>query len=157
MSGRLQVNQNKSLKLSNVIVKTIEQSEFESFEKEVIQMESYIRSKGATPVGPLVQYTKGYVNESGQLEVHIDLMRQCNNFINNVEEPYKIVPQISVKNCIYVRYTGEESTIKFAYDKLNLMAFEEGIPLKGDSYTIFVKQEEENIVADVFMEKLAAD
>ena len=31
-------------------------------------------------------------------------------------------------------------------------AFENDIKLKGDSYTVFVKQEEENIVADVFME-----
>lgn len=157
MSNKLQVSENKSLKLSNVIIKKMEQSEFENFEKEVIQMESYIRSKGAMPMGPLIQYTNGYVNENGQLEVNINLMRQCSQFINHVEAPYKMEPQVNVKNCIYVRYTGDENKMKFAYDKLNLMAFEEDIPLKGDSYTVYVKQEEDTIVADVFMEKSSAD
>ncbi len=41
------------------------------------------------------------------------------------------------------------------YDKIQLEAFENDIPLKGDSYTIFVDRDEENetITADVFMER----
>lgn len=48
-----------------------------------------------------------------------------------------------------------QEKIKFAYDKLFLLAFEEEIPLSGTSYTIFVGQDEENdrITADVFMER----
>ena len=44
--------------------------------------------------------------------------------------------------------------MQFAYQKLGVYAFENDIQLKGDSYTVFVKKEEENIVADVFMECL---
>ena len=56
---------------------------------------------------------------------------------------------------MYCRYTGPEEKLKFAYDKIQLTAFEENIPLKGDSYTIFVdkNEEDETIVADVFMER----
>jgi hypothetical protein len=54
---------------------------------------------------------------------------------------------------LYVRYEGEENKLKFAYDKIILSAFEEDIPLKGDSYTIFVNQQGDNFVADVFMER----
>ena len=54
---------------------------------------------------------------------------------------------------MYVRYTGPESMLKFAYDKIHLTAFEEDIKLKGDSYTIFVNQIDDNIVADIFMER----
>jgi len=45
--------------------------------------------------------------------------------------------------------------MKFAYDKINLYAFENDIKLKGDSYTVFVDSQEENdtIIADVFMER----
>jgi len=35
---------------------------------------------------------------------------------------------------------------------LGLFAFENDIKLKGDSYTVFVDKNEEEIVADVFME-----
>jgi hypothetical protein len=54
---------------------------------------------------------------------------------------------------MYVSYQGEESKLKFAYDKINLKAFEEDIPLKGDSYTIFIDQQDDQIIADVFMER----
>jgi hypothetical protein len=56
---------------------------------------------------------------------------------------------------MYVRYTGPEEKLKFAYDKIALTAFEDDIPLKGDSYTMFVdrNEEEDTIVAEVFMPK----
>lgn len=54
---------------------------------------------------------------------------------------------------MYARYIGEESKLKFAYDKINLIAFEEDIPLKGDSYTVFVAKNDDGIIADVFMER----
>jgi hypothetical protein len=43
--------------------------------------------------------------------------------------------------------------LQFAYQKLNLVAFEENIKLKGDSYTIFVDRKDGIITADVFMER----
>ena len=45
--------------------------------------------------------------------------------------------------------------MQFAYDKINLEASENDIKLKGDSYTVFVDQDEEEgtIIADVFMER----
>lgn len=54
---------------------------------------------------------------------------------------------------MYARYNGEESKLKFAYDKMNLIAFEEDIPLKGDSYTIFVNTNDDGLIVDVFMER----
>ena len=44
--------------------------------------------------------------------------------------------------------------MKFAYDKINLTAFEEDIELSNENYTIFVNQIDEDIVADVFVEKI---
>ena len=56
---------------------------------------------------------------------------------------------------MYCRYIGSEDSLKFAYDKIGVTAFEKGIRLKGESYTVFVdnNEEEEYIVADVFMER----
>ena len=46
-----------------------------------VQMENYIKSKGATPIGPLIQKTEYSVNEEGQLDIKVYLMRQTNTFI----------------------------------------------------------------------------
>ncbi len=148
-----ETSENKTLKLTNVLIKRLAEEDFENFEKSVEQMENYIKSKGYQPLGPLVQYTTTNVNENGELSVIIKLMRQVSNYINHVEPPYSMESVIRIKDCMYVRYTGPESKIKYAYDKINLTAFEEDIELKGDSYTVFVNQIDDNIVADIFMER----
>lgn len=148
-----EISENKTLKLTNVLIKTLIEEDFENFEKSVEQMENYIKSKGYQPLGPLIQYTTTKVNENRELDVIIKLMRQVSNYINHVEPPYSMESVIRIKDCMYVRYTGPESKIKYAYDKINLTAFEEDIELKGDSYTVFVNQIDDNIVADIFMER----
>ena len=105
------------------------------------------------PIGPLIQYSDARIDENGELDVVLKFIRQSSGFINHVEEPYKCEPVVRVKNCMYVRYTGPETMLKFAYDKINLTAFEEDIKLKGDSYTVFVNQVDDDIIADVFMER----
>lgn len=149
----LLLNKNKTLKLSNVIIRSICSQNAEELFEVVQLIDNYIKSKGAMPIGPLIQYTNTYINENGELDMNIKLMRQANNYIHNTEVPYKMESVIRVKDCMYVRYTGPESKIKFAYDKINLTAFEDDIPLKGSSYTIFANQQDDNIIADVFMER----
>lgn len=116
-------------------------------------MENYIKSKGATPIGPLIQKTEYSVNEEGQLDIKVYLMRQANTFIHNVEAPYNMESVLRVRNCMYARYTGPEEKLKLAYDKINVTAFEEDIELSNTSYTIFVDKQDDNIVADIFVEK----
>ena len=150
--NKIQINYNKVLKLTNVLINYVDLKESKGLDKEVLQMENCLKNKGAQPIGPLIQYTE--VEGTGaDVKVNVKLMRQSNTFIHNIEAPYKMESVIRVKNCIYARYTGEESKLKFAYDKINLIAFEEDIPLKGDSYTIFVNSNEDGIIADVFMER----
>ena len=59
---------------------------------------------------------------------------------------------LRVKNCIFSRFKRNENKLKLAYDKINVVAFEEDIPLKGDSYTVFVANNDGEMIADVFME-----
>jgi hypothetical protein len=151
-NDKIQINYSKTLKLTNLLVKEVSLKENKDLKKEVLQMENYLKNKGAQSVGPLIQYTN--VEGSGaDIKIVVKLMRQSNTFIHNIEAPYKMESVIRVKNCMYARYTGEESKLKFAYDKINLIAFEEDIPLKGDSYTIFVNSNDDGIIADVFMER----
>ena len=151
--NKIILSNNKVLKLTNILSLELGIDDMKEFEHIVIQMENYIKSKGAIPIGPLIQKTKYIVNDDGQLDLHVILMRQSNNFIHNVEEPYKMESLIRVRNCIYVRYIGPEEKIKFAYDKINVTAFEEDIELSNENYTIFVDKQDDDIIADVFVEK----
>lgn len=147
-------NQSKIIKLTNVLkYKCLFQKENFDFNIAIEQMQAYIRVKGAMQIGPLIQFTKPFLNESNELDVEMILMLQCNNFIHSVEEPYSMDSVIRVTECMYCHYMGREDKLKFAYDKLNLEAFENDIQLKGDSYTIYVdrNKEENTIIADVFM------
>ena len=122
-------------------------------EHSIIQMDNYIKSKGVTPIGPLIQKTEYSVNDEGQIDIKVYLMRQANNFIHNVEAPYTMESVLRVRNCMYARYTGPEEKLKLAYDKINVTAFEEDIELSNSNYTIFVDKQDDNIVADIFVEK----
>lgn len=104
MQDKMLANYNKTLKLANVISKEVNINILESLEREVVLIENYIKSKGSQPIGPLIQYTSTKVNEQGELDLVIKLMRQSSNFINNVEPPYQMKSVLRIKDCMYVRY-----------------------------------------------------
>ncbi len=150
---KMEFYKNRTLKLSNVLIKKCHIQE--ELGVLVQQIQSHIKVKGAVQIGPLVQYANSYINENGEMVVDIRIMLQCNSFIHSVEQPYTMESIVRIPNCMYCRYIGPTAQLKYAYDKIQLEAFENDIPLKGDSYTIFVDRDEENdtITADVFMER----
>lgn len=151
---KIVLRENKTLKLNNVLIREISENELIDINQISYMMDSYIKSKGNSTIGPMINYSTVEVDESGQPKVIIKLMIQLKNPIHNIEKPYELKSQLRVTNCLFASFTEKEENLQFAYQKLGVYAFENAIKLKGDSYTIFVKQEEENIVADVFMECL---
>ncbi len=152
--SKLQFNENKTLKLTNVLkYKILLDEENFDFNVAIEQMQSYIKTKGAMQIGPLIQYTRTFLNENNELDMEIIMMLQCNNYIHSVEQPYSMESVIRVPNALYCRYSGPESSLKFAYDKINLEAFENDIKVGDCNYTIFVdsNQEEDIMIADVFV------
>ena len=154
--GKMQFNEKNTLKITNVLMYKIllEEKDFD-LGVAIEQMRTYIKTKAAKQMGPFIQYTKPNMSDEGKVNIEITLLLQCNNYIHNVEVPYKMESVIRVVNSMYCRYNGPEKYLKFAYDKIQLEAFENNISLKGDSYTVFVDSDEENetIIADVFMER----
>lgn len=153
--GKMELSERKTLKLTNVLKRRVKlEKENTVFAAQVEQMQSYIRVKGAKQIGPLIQYASVQVGETGDLLMNMELLLQCDNYIEGVEDPYIMQQSLRIPDCIYCRYIGGGETLKFAYDKINVYAFENEIPLKGSSYTIFVDQNEEGtVIADVFMER----
>ena len=149
---QLQVS-NKTLKLTNVLIAkmTAEDMQDMAFAEKT---ENYIKSKGYQPIGPIVQYTGVEQGENGEQELVVRMLRQANGYINHTESPYTMESVLRVPNCLYLRFIGPQEKLNIAYSKLTVYAYEEDIPLTGSSYTVFVNQlENEDIVADVFMEK----
>jgi hypothetical protein len=151
-SEKIILKDNKTLKLSNVLIREIIGDEIADIDRMSYMMESYIKSKGNLRVGPLVNYTVVTMDNSQNPTLIIKLMMQLKNPIHNVESPYKYESLIRVQNCLFVRYKEKEENLQFAYSKLNLHAFENDIKLKGDSFTVFVNKEEDILTADIFME-----
>lgn len=154
---KIEFNQKKTLKLMNVLCYRVQlQSGETSVDIQLEQMQTYIKTKGATQIGRLIQHIAPQMNEQGEVDVQITFLLQCNHEIHNIEQPYIMKDVLRIPNCLYCRYAGPEATLKFAYDKINLYAFENDIRLKGDSYTVFIDNNEENddIIADVFMERI---
>lgn len=153
----IQIYTNKTLKLCNVLKYTVQVGE-NGFELNAVieQMMSYIKTKGSTQMGPLIQYSNSYINEKEEVDIDIRFMLQCKAFIHSVEQPYSMDSVLRIPNCMFCRYIGPEDKLSFAYQKIQIVAFENDIPLKGDNYTIFVDRDEENetITADVFMERV---
>lgn len=152
--NKLQVSTSKTLKLTNVLKCKLSVSDDDfNFNAAIEQMQSFIKAKGAVQIGPLVQYTTTVMSDEGELDLEIVVMLQCNNYIHHIESPYSMESVIRVPNAMYCRYIGPEGYLKFAYDKINIEAFEQDIKLGDSNYTIYVSnnEEEDVLVADIFV------
>ncbi|MDU4939767.1 MAG: hypothetical protein E6X34_15090 [Clostridium sp.] len=154
ITEKIVIRENKVLKLNNVLIREVSENELIDIERISYMMDSYIKSKGNATIGPMINYSSMEIDENGQPFMKIKIMVQLKSPIHNLETPYKLKSILRVTNCLFARFNEKEENIQFAYQKLGVYAFENDIKLKGDSYTIFVNQEGDNLVADVFMETL---
>ena len=146
----IQTAENKTLKLTNVVSRRIQPEEFNNMQIVLTQMHNFIKSNGAQPLGPLVQCIKLPAGPNPQPEVY--MMQQANQLIPRMEAGYSMDAVLRVRNCLYAHYTGPMSHNQLATAKLQIMAFENDIKLTGNNYTIYVNQDDDDAVIDVFME-----
>ena len=102
------------------------------------------------PGGPVILCVK--FTSGPNPEPQIYFMMQVNQLIPRLEPGYEQDAVLRVKNCLYAHYTGPMSHNQLATAKLQIMAFENDIKLTGDNYTIYVNQDDDDAVIDVFME-----
>lgn len=129
MSNTIDIANNKTLKLTNVLACKIEINQPAAFQIAAEQMINYLKTHGAMPIGPLIQKAVYNVSEDGRLEVELYLMQQANSFLHKTESPFTMESVVRVRHCMYAHYVGPEEKLKFAYDKINVTAFEEDIDL----------------------------
>ena len=146
----IQTAENKTLKLTNVVSRRIQPEEFNNMQIVLTQMHNFIKSNGAQPLGPLVQCIKLPAGPNPQPEIY--MMQQATQLITQTEPGYEVDAVLRVKNCLYAHYTGPMAYSQLASSKLQILAFEKDLKLTGDNYTIFVSQDDDDAVVDVFME-----
>ena len=144
----IQTAENKTLKLTNVVSRRIQPEEFNNMQIVLTQMHNFIKSNNAQPIGPIVQAM--VVGEDRQM--HLYMMQQATQLIPRMEAGYSMDAVLRVRNCLYAHYVGPMSQSGLASQKLNIMAFEHELELTGTVYTIFVNQDDDDAVVDVFME-----
>ena len=148
--NEIKVAENKTLKLTNVVARRIAPEELGNMMVALTQLQNFIKSHNAQPIGPLVQAIK--IGPAPEHAPELYMMQQATQLITKMEPGYHMDAVLRVKNCLYAHYTGPMSSSQLASAKLQVMAFENEIDLTGDSYTIYVNQDEDDGVMDVFME-----
>lgn len=154
MTRRILIDERKSFKLENVasieVEYQLEQSEMNQLDNLIILLHDTILNKGRQPIGPIIQHVKS--DQTGNMQVFF--MQQANGEIANIDAPYIFRPLVHVKNCIFARYSGPPEYLNFAYQKMQIFAFEENITLNGSTYTIFISEDDsDDMQVDIFMER----
>ena len=148
--NEIKVAENKTLKLTNVLSRLVRPEELGNLSIVLTQMQNFIKSNNAQPIGPLVQAIKTGTGPDHTPELY--MMQQATQMITQMEPGYHMDAVLRVKNCLYAHYTGPLSQSQLASAKLQIHAFENDIKLDGDTYTIYVNQDDDEAVVDVFME-----
>ena len=146
----IQVAEHKTLKLTNVLSRKVEVEDMGNLAIVLTQMQNFIRSHDAMPVGPIVQCVKMCKGPNPTAEIYF--MQQVNQLIPRLDPGYQMDALLRVRNCLYAHYTGPMPESQLASYKLQVHAFENEQKLTGTSYTIYVNQDEDDAVVDVFME-----
>lgn len=148
--NEIKVAENKTLKLTNVLSRTLHPEELANLPVILTQMQNFMKSNGVQPIGPLVQAIKPGTGPDQLPEMY--MMQQATQMITQMEPGYHMDAVLRVKNCLYAHYTGPLSQSQLASSKLQIHAFENDIKMTGSSYTIYVNQDDDDAVVDVFME-----
>lgn len=148
--NEIKVAENKTLKLTNVLSHEVQPTEMGNMQLVLTQMQNFMKSNGAQPIGPLVQAIK--IGPAPEHAPELYLMQQATQLITQTEPGYEVDAVLRVKNCLYAHYTGPMAYSQLASSKLQILAFEKDLKLSGDTYTIFVNQDDDDAVIDVFME-----
>ena len=146
----IQISDNKTLKLTNVLSRTFTAEEMGNAMLILTQMDNFIKSHGAQPIGPLIQHVE--VSGGANPTATFRFLRQASDFIPRMDPEYHMDAVLRVRNCLYAHYTGPMAKSQLASQKLSILAFENDIELRNSVYTIYVNQDEDDAVVDVFME-----
>ncbi|MDR1913938.1 MAG: hypothetical protein LBQ68_05585 [Clostridiales bacterium] len=153
MSGKeIQVRENKTLVLNNVLLRKIGLKEKEDLSTTLERMNSYIKSKNWDTRGPLIIHDViKDINLRDETALNMEAMFQLAQTPSSVTLPYIYVPSLRVENCLFARFAGRQSDVHYAHEKMSVYAYENDIALKTETYSVFLETRQEDVVMDIFI------
>lgn len=145
MGKEINIYEGKKLKLKNVISFAVTSAD--EIDIEIEKMKFFVAKLGLKLMGPLIQL----VQPLQEGEIKLVFMQQIFEVVKIQNKQYEFFDEIVVEDCLYTRYMGEKEGMGVVYQKLAVYAYEKEKTIKGDSYTILLKDEEESFIMDVFM------
>lgn len=146
----MNIYEGKTLKLNNVLSTHITMDELinRTVDKRVKLFNSYILNNNGKLKGPLVSRNKILKNNMQK----VSFFQQVQTPLD-AHPPYEFDEQIIVENCLFTRFEGKAYDADFAYHKIQVYAYEKGINLFGESYSVFLEEEQNkdnNVIIDIF-------
>ncbi|TFF66133.1 AraC family transcriptional regulator [Helcococcus ovis] len=150
MMPKLEVKENKKLKLQKVICKELNNIEIEKFDIEINNFLNSIKALKAQVFGPVVIRNKGTdISENGIITSSYEIYIQVHDYLQ-YKNQFIVKDEISVEYCIYIRYEGKPEYLQLAFNKLEIYEYEEEIITKGDIYMVSLEENEKCIKMDIF-------
>lgn len=150
---QIEFRENKVLKLTNVLSRKLPTDEIAHQDKQIVMLINWIKAKGYQTVGPLILYSTGVTGEDADGAPIVDsrIMIQLNTSDVRLELPYHFEKELRITNCLMARFDGEAEKLQFATNKLILYAYENDLQLTGETYIVLMEQQEQTLLADIFM------
>ncbi|MCL2176728.1 MAG: hypothetical protein FWB72_02070 [Firmicutes bacterium] len=151
--SKLEFRESKVLKLNNVLARQVPEKEVFAQDKQVEFLHNWISAKGYETVGPLIMYSSGVkgTRADGSPVIDSRILVQLKEDNIKLEPPYLFDKELKVDNCLFVRFNDNADNLKFATMKLQLHSYENNLEVTGETYIVLVKEESNQILADVFM------
>lgn len=150
---QIEFRENKVLKLTNVLSRKVPTNEIMNQDKQISMLMNWIKAKGYQTVGPLIMYSNVVTGTDAEGQPIIDsrVMIQLNTNNVRLELPYRFEKEVRIQNCLLARFNGNAEKLQFATNKLTLFAYENDLELTGETYIVLLEQQEDKLLADVFM------
>lgn len=148
---KLQVLENKKLKLVNVYTKELRGIQIEDLEKEIQKFLNFIEISKIQTRGPFITKNIGTnIHDDGSISVDYDLMVQTVKKKPN-NSGFKFYETLTVENCLYVRYEGTNDELAYAQSKLQLHIWENNLIDLGEQYMVHLTTDNSWLEVDIFM------
>ncbi len=149
MNKEILIEENKVLKLKNVLMREFSFDDEDSLDKKMHMFESYLKVHNIETFGPLI--IKTYIEDDDNSKLIITVIIQTQSNHPKVLVPFKFHKELKVGPCLFARFEGNEQFSSLAQGKMQVYAYENSIVLGSESYSVFKERNENYSIIDTFI------
>lgn len=147
---KIEIKNNKKLKLKNVVIKELTNINIENFEIEISKFLNEIKTLKIHTFGPLIIRNKGVkIIDDEKITSDYNLYIQAHDY-KQYKNQFTVLDEVVAEHCLYTRFEGKPENLQLAFNKLEIYEYEEDIITRGDIYMISLEDSEDHIVMDIF-------